>query len=217
MGLKLIYAFAEGDFDAGMRRMEEPIARAATAAIHEVGEIAKTLGRASIASGMNSRKWPTAWRLQVYPSGGKVSINAAAFLFHKIPYARVFEDGARISGRPMLWIPLSGVPSKIGRFRMTPANYVKMVGPLFSINRGPRPLLATRIHATSAQAGRLLGGVTVAKLRAGFKRGGGALTTVPLFVGVPTITLRSRFNTAAAAATAQSRLASLYFSNLRAD
>jgi hypothetical protein len=77
-----------------------------------MGEIAKRDGRASIAAGGFGPKWQNALRANVYPRGGD-SIRAAAVIYHKVPYAIAFEEGAIIQGKPLLWLPLPTVP--IGR------------------------------------------------------------------------------------------------------
>ena len=46
----------------------------------------------------------------------------AAFIYHKIRYAGVFEEGAVIGGQPLLWLPLPTVPLRRGR-PMTPSQY----------------------------------------------------------------------------------------------
>jgi hypothetical protein len=51
--------------DAIVKEMRRPIARAATAAIREAGEIAKRDGRASIAAAGFSRKWQDALRVNI--------------------------------------------------------------------------------------------------------------------------------------------------------
>ena len=71
-------------------------------------------GRADIAAAGFSRRWQNAFRVDVFPRGRKVSVDAAAWVFHKIPYAEVFEEGATIRGRPYLWIALPGTPTRIG-------------------------------------------------------------------------------------------------------
>jgi hypothetical protein len=78
-----------------VEEMQRPIARAATAAIREAGEIAKRDGRASIAAAGFSRKWQNALRVNFYPPQGD-SMRPAAFIFHKIRYAGVlyrFHNG----------------------------------------------------------------------------------------------------------------------------
>src|ERR1700745_2725921 len=82
--------------------LQRPLAKAATAALRDAGEIAKSNGRASIAAAGFSRKWQNALRVNIYPPQGD-SLRPAAFIFHKIRYAGVFEEGAVIGGQPLLW------------------------------------------------------------------------------------------------------------------
>src|SRR5437868_12920194 len=91
--------------DTIAKELQRPIAKAATAAIREAGDIAKRDGRASIAASGFSRKWQNALRVNIYPPQGD-SMRPAAFIYHKIRYAAVFEDGAVIGGQPLLWLPL---------------------------------------------------------------------------------------------------------------
>jgi hypothetical protein len=108
-------------------------AKAATAAIREAGEIAKRDGRASIAAAGFSRKWQNALRVNFYPPQGD-SMRPAAFIFHKIRYAGVFEEGVVIGGQPLLWLPLPNVPLRRGQ-PMTPSQYARSIGPLVSVQR----------------------------------------------------------------------------------
>src|SRR5207253_846581 len=101
MHLRLILSdVAAGFVDTIVKELQRPIAKAATAAVREAGEIAKRNGRASIAAAGFSRKWQNALRVNVYPPQGD-SMRPAAFLFHKIRYAGVFEEGAVIGGKPL--------------------------------------------------------------------------------------------------------------------
>jgi hypothetical protein len=73
---------------------EEPIARAATAAVGEAGARIKLAARADIADAGFSIRWQNALRVDRYPRGGEVSVNTAAHVYHRIPYAIVHEEGA---------------------------------------------------------------------------------------------------------------------------
>src|SRR4029079_3825172 len=80
------------------------------------------------------------WRDNLAPPQGE-SLRPAAFIYHKIRYAGVFEEGAVIGGQPLLWLPLPTVPLRRGR-PMTPSQYARSVGPLVSVQRpGSPPLL----------------------------------------------------------------------------
>jgi Family of unknown function (DUF6441) len=129
--MNLRFALSEvtsGFIDTVAKELQRPMAKAATAASRETGEIAKRNGRASIAAAGFSRKWQNALRVNIYPPQGD-SMRPAAFIFHKIRYAGVFEEGAVIGGRPLLWLPLPSVPLRRGR-PMAPSQYARSVGPL---------------------------------------------------------------------------------------
>ncbi len=196
---------------------EEPIARAATAAVGEAGERIKVAARADIAAAGFSRKWQNALRVDRYPRGGEVSINAAAHVYHRIPYAWVHEEGATIHGQPLLWLPLSHAPDKIGRFRMTPRRYP---GPLQFVRRaGKPPLLVAKLGLSRGRAKKGLGKVTLAAARKGAAGGGKnrVVRSVPMFVGISTVRLRKRFGILAIVRREAARLAELYAKHLKAD
>src|SRR6476660_1481334 len=137
---------AKGFVDVIARGIERPMARAATAAVRDAGDIAKRGGRSSIAVAGFSHKWQNALRVNIYPPQGE-SLRPAAFVFHKIRYAGVFEEGAVIGGKPLLWLPLSNVPIRRGR-PIRPAEYVRSLGPLVSVQRpGSPPLLLPKDRA----------------------------------------------------------------------
>ena len=197
--LALTVSAIAGGFAKAMEDAQRPIAKAATAAIREAGDIAKRNGRASIAAAGFSQKWQNALRVNIYPPQGD-SLRPAAFIYHKIRYAGVFEDGASIHGQPLLWLPLANVPLRRGR-PMTPAQYTRSVGPLVSVQRpGKPPLLFAKPRA--ARRGRRT--VVNAERK-------------PLYVGLSSVELRKRFDIRGAALTAAAQLPALYARNLRAD
>ena len=208
----------KGAFIAAFTAAEEPIAEAATRAIEEAAAEAKNGARANIASAGFSGRWQNALRADVYPRGGETSVNAAAHIYHRIHYSAVFEEGARISGSPYLWLALPHVASKIGRFRMTPARYPEKLH--FIRRPGKPPLLAARIGMSRAAAKK--GGpsrLTASAMKKG-EKGGGArrvVRSVPVFVGISTVKLRKRFNITRVIREAAERLPSLYLKHFRED
>ena len=190
---------ASGFLDRIVRELQAPIAKAATAAVREAGDIAKNNGRASIAAAGFSRKWQNALRVNIYPPQGD-SLRPAAFIFHKIRYAGVFEDGAIIGGQPFLWLPLDTVPLRRGR-PMTPSQYAKSIGPLVTVQRpGRPPLLFPKYRSARRRRGS-----TSRKDRK------------PLYVGLSSVAIAKRFNIKGAAQNAAAQLPSLYEKHLRAD
>ena len=190
---------AKGFIDTIAREIEKPIARAATAAMRDTGEIAKRGGRSSIASAGFSRKWQNALRVNIYPAQG-ASIRPAAFIFHKIRYAGVFEEGAVIAGKPLLWLPLNGVPIRRGR-PMLPSEYVRSVGPLVSVQRPGRPPLLFAKHRPKRRR----------------RRAAESLGRKPLYVGLSAVEIGKRFDVRGAAVQAANQLPALYEKHLRTN
>lgn len=210
MSLRLVFSALAGQYEARMREIQRPIAQAATRAMRQASENLKQRARANIGGAGFGRRWQNALRVNVYPPNREV-INPAAFLFHKIPYSWVFERGAVIRGRPRLWLPLPGVPRRIGRNRVTPRVYAQAIGRLQFVARpGRAPLLLGQ--ADRGRRGR--GKVTGASLRRG-GAGTGNVQWVPVFVGITSATLRKRFDIAGVTKQVAAQLPNLYFANLR--
>lgn len=219
MGLRLLYEAATGQGQQVAERVRRIMAATATLAMGDAANFAKTKGRANIASAGFSKRWQNALRANVYPSGGKVALDPAALIYHKIPYAGVFENGATIAGSPLLWLPLPNVPTTIRGRHMTPANYIRLVGPLHFINRpGKPPLLAGYMLAGSRG-----GPITIPKLAAGARAAkrqlpgapAGRLVSVPLFFGISKVTLAKRFNLKPIFNEANAKLGEFYLKNLK--
>ncbi|WP_035661447.1 DUF6441 family protein [Bradyrhizobium sp. Ec3.3] len=191
--------------------MFSQIVRAATGAVQDAAVELKTIARGNIAAAGFSKKWQNAWRVNVYPKSG-YSLDAAAYGFHKIPYASIFETGGTISAKGgLLWIALPTVP-KLGRERATPRKLAQSGVKLFSMKRaGKSPLLATRLRMAGT-----VGKLSLAKLRRGVSGKRGSVRAVPLFFGVRTVTLGKRFNISGVADTVRSRLPDLYLAKLEA-
>jgi len=164
------------------------IARAATLAVTEAAALIKAEGRSSVAS--LSGKLANSVFAKVFPGRGD-SLTPAAMVGMKVKYASVFEEGATVSGKPLLWIPLSSAPAGRGGARMGPGQFVKNVGVLYTIKRpGKPPLLAAVVRSPSATSAPSL-----AALKRGRNPGGrGKIRLVPLYVGVPTVTDPKKYN-----------------------
>jgi hypothetical protein len=211
VALKILYQSITGEFDRAMMGIYRPIAEAGSAAITEAANTIKTEGRADIATAGFGKKWQNTFRVDTFPRGGKVSANAAALIYHKIPYADVFETGATIRGKPKLWIPLKSTPKKIGTRRMTAKLFTQEVGPLFPVKRtGGKPLLAAKMAVSSRAAKTgILPKPTLGKLRDG-ATSAGVTRAVPLFVGVDSVKLRDRFSLREITDRAATSLPALY-------
>lgn len=174
MSLRIFVQAATGQFEAAMEEAAGNLKDASMAAAHRAADILKTEGRADIAAAGFSKKWQKALATKVYPENA-LSAHPTIEVYNPIPFSGIFEEGGTIFGKPLLWLPLPDAPKGSGGNRMTPATYVKQVGPLIPIFRaGRRPLLAAKRR--SATATRKKGEV------------------VPLFVGIDAVTLRDRFS-----------------------
>jgi hypothetical protein len=210
MALRLVLSIVD-EIARVIAESERPMARAATAAVREAGEIAKRDGRASIAAGGFGSKWQNALRANVYPVG-RDSIRAAAVIYHKVPYAIAFEEGAIIQGKPLLWLPLSTVPIGRGGRPIPASKFRQQVGmPLYTIRRpGRPPMLGAHVRAGSGR------GVSLTALRRGRAAGAkGTLRLVPLYVGIEAAKMPKRFAIREAIRHAADQLPALYLKHFR--
>ena len=210
MTMRVKYACRPGAFKQAFTEPYALMAQAAQQAVAQAGDEVKTAARANIAAAGLGQGFVKALRVDIYPRR-RNSLNASAHIYHRIPYAGVFEEGEIIRGKPRLWIPLKSAPPRIGRKRMTPQDYTARIGPLqFVQPPGGKPLLFAKMKAKKAGAK-----VTLGKLRAArTATGRGVTTSVPLFVGVDAVSIRKRLNINAVVHRARDRLPQLYASLL---
>lgn len=210
MALSLVYSAVRGELDEKLRAIYQPIAAAAQGAIKDAAEQVKREGRAAIGAAGFGSKWQNALRVEVYPKSG-ASANAAALAHHKIPYAGVFETGATIAGKPLLWVPISGTPARVSGRRLTPKSFTQLIGPLVPIKSAKGlPLLASPISG-----GRAGSRVTVARLRRGQRGTSNNISLQPVFVGLPRVNIRKRFGLQAVFQRALAGLPEGYARNLK--
>lgn len=210
MTARFKYYVKPGIFEAAFLGSSQKIVEAAHDTIEEAASIVKQDARRDIAASGLGQGFVQALRVDVYPKqGNQKSINAAAHIFHKIPYAGVFEEGSTIRGKPMLWVTLKTTPKKIGRTRMSPELFEQRVGKLQYLKLpGKKPLLFAKIKQGR---GKTKGNVTLPRLRAAAVPGAkGPFTSVPLFVGVNTVTVRKRLNIKSIISRASARLPEIY-------
>jgi Family of unknown function (DUF6441) len=87
-----------------VRAKQRSIARAADAALRETATNAVEEGRSNIAgAGKFGPKWQQG--LQFRMVGAQKGGEPKAIIFHRFGFAGVFEHGATIAGKPLLWIP----------------------------------------------------------------------------------------------------------------
>jgi hypothetical protein len=110
------------DWLKAIRDKQKPVAEAAVAALREVAAASVQEGRKDIAAaGPNfGANWQQG--LQYRTKGARkdqaASLQAQATIFHRYGIAGVFEHGATIQGKPLLWIPTTRggpAPSKSGK------------------------------------------------------------------------------------------------------
>lgn len=120
----------------GLKIAQDRIGKTIEATIKEARNEFLKRGRQDIrAAGKFGKRWTDGLRadVDITPTASTITI------FHTVPYYRVFEFGAIIRGRPLLWIPLSFAKVPKGtRARDYP-------GGLFRVDRsGKAPLLLSR-------------------------------------------------------------------------
>jgi len=96
-----------------------PIATAAVAALKDVSEDAVEEGRADIGRagpGFTHAKWQSGYkyRLKGATKNGVPSMEAISFFSHRYGLASVFQEGAKIQGHPLMWIPTSKNVARLG-------------------------------------------------------------------------------------------------------
>lgn len=99
---------------------QQSLHTAAVAALRETAASAVKEGRSNIAgAGRFGPKWQSGLQYRIDEAGDEPS----AIIFHRVGFAGVFEHGATIQGRPLLWIPTArGMPSaKRSRKKLTSA------------------------------------------------------------------------------------------------
>jgi hypothetical protein len=206
MTARFRYTYDEGAFETAFGASTTVLQEAAQKAIAAAGEIVKQEGRAEIAAAGLGSGFVRALRVDIYPKG-RNSLNATAHIYHKIPYAGVFEEGSTIRGNPRLWLALPSTPQRYGRKPMTPELFRKSIGPLSFVKRpGKRPLLVAK-----AKKGKNMTKISLSRFRSGSK-GDGPFVSVPVFVGLDTVSIRKRLNITGIIRKARERLPELYAS-----
>ena len=210
MNGRLRYTARPGIFEQAFMGSSQVIVEAAHDAVTAAGDMAKQQARADIAASGLGQAFVNALRVDIYPRGRK-SINASAHIYHRIPYAGVFEEGATIRGNPRLWLAVKSAPQEIGRKPMTPKLFNQRIGTLNFVKRaGKRPLLFAKVKATK---GGDPGTITVPRLRAAQRPGAkGPFVAVPIFVALDSVTIRKRLNITGIVRAARDRLPQLYAS-----
>ena len=130
--MKLVFSAQESAIEQFVEEIERQVNEAKAGAVQDAADIAVKEGRQNISSAGFSSRWQTALTSNFYPNEGK---DPAALIFHRIPFAGVFERGITISGRPLLWLPIE---QNLPRGIHSPSQYGKK---LVSVNIAGKPPL----------------------------------------------------------------------------
>jgi hypothetical protein len=189
VALKLLYAAATGQFDRAFKSMNKPIAKAVVGAFRETGKAIVDKGRADIKAGGFGSRFQRAYTATVFPRQNPAAARIEAISLRiksRLGFIAIFENGGTIRGKPLLWLPLPGVPAKIGGKRMTPRLFVQTFGKLTRIDRpGKAPLLFGPARGVKGPR------IGAAALRRGAAGGG---VNVPIFVGVKEVHVKARIH-----------------------
>lgn len=108
----------------------------------------ETRGRADIASG---GRFGSRWTQGLHAKVSRGGANIRLAVTHDVPYFMVYERGALIAGRPLLWLPIGG-GSKGGSAGQVYAR--NFPGRLFRItSKAGRPLLMDAVNKTPRYVG----------------------------------------------------------------
>lgn len=222
MSFRIVVDNASESLQAAILRMDLPVKRACTKSIIAAGTSLFEKGKSDIAAGVRGNKFPAGWNVRYYQTEPP-QVDAAAWAYHKIPWADVFESGATIAGKPLLWIPLRNAPSYFGGGKITPKKLEKKNVRLFPIKRsGKPPLLATKVFVTRGQAKKTVFKISAKKILSGrttpIKNADKMVRiTVPLFFGIAAVTIRKKFHLGLIADSERAKLPAYYDANLEVD
>lgn len=189
MAGRIVYTFPKGEVERAMDGKAKVVASAATKAMREVVDLAVTGARSNISSAGFRGDWVTGMRGFVVPKSG-VSLSPVGIIFHKKGFASIFEHGGTIQGKPLLWLPIEkNLGALKGSARLTPKKFIAQGGRLRSVRDAKgRPLLVARNAAGKS---------------------------VPVFFGIPAVSLRRRFNIVAIIKRAAAQIGDFYFQNIK--
>ena len=208
--------FSIKEFGRGFRRefaaSIRPVAVASTLALRDAAKDVQIGGRANIKSSGFSARFVRGFTATAYPKR-KFSVDAVAYTRHKIGFATIFEEGANIRGKPLLWIPLPSTPQKIGGKRTTPRIFARQVAPLQYVDNGKHPLLYAKVPG-GRRRGNTFGAARSVSL-AKFRRGGTQST--PVFIGLSAVDIERRWNISEAVDSAVVSLPAKYYSYLNPE
>lgn len=209
------------DVKKRIEALKTPASKAIVGTFRDAAKLIQAEGQKEIQSAGLSQRWVKGFTVKVTVPNGQ-ELSPVLVGRHRIGFANVFERGARISGRPLLWIPLPSAP-RLGKRRITPKLYFQSIGPLHLIRRPGRPPLlagdALRAPASGrpVSAGALRTGARNNRPRAEGARRRRKTVSVPIFVGVQAVHIASRMNVSEVYDEVRKQLPDLYRKNLAAQ
>ena len=194
------------DLARGLSDAEGDAARSVTRAMREVTEGLKSDLRTDVVDGGLGQRLANTWRGKTYPEGG-ISLEAASFVWSKAPnIVDAFDRGVTIRSSRGFWLAIptpaagaKGVSATGAMNRITPGGWERRTGMrLRFVYRRGAPSLLVADNAQLSKKG-------LARPNIGRTRGGAQFTrlkgrsTVVVFILVPQVSLRKRFDIAATA------------------
>lgn len=229
-----------GDYKKAFQAIQGTIYGALRDAATDVGKQLQSRARALIATAGLTGKWVTGFRVYIFPRVPNPVADIAIRGFHSYNIANVFERGAKVSGSPLLWIPLPSAPKRVKGKATTAARLIAAGVRLRRISGRGQPILIGYVLRSGTRARRkrivgvpglgttlVAGQVTLQQLLNGQQRvvrrairsarGLSDLKSavpVPLFIGIPNVVIKKRLNISALYDTASSDLAKFYAERL---
>jgi hypothetical protein len=186
-----------------VREKQYPIAAAAVAALRDVAAISVQEGRADIAAaGPNFRgNWQERLQYRTFDdndAAGGPSMDAKAVIFHKYGIAGVFEYGATMHGRPLIWIPTTRRGSSANVFGLT-----------------SMPTRTKKGQQREIRRSRFLVSATINGQPMLFDKRDKARDRKPVYVGVKQVTVPKKFHITEIVKANWEKLAALFLLHLK--
>lgn len=211
----IIVSQAVGQFDYYMELKHGVVARAATATMDETRDNLVASGRQSIASAGFPKGMQMALRGVRYPRHGN-SISAAVHVWHRSLYGGVFEYGATIEGKPLLWLPFSNIPPKLGSQKISPSLLISKGINLVSLrSKKGTPLLGAPVPVRK-WGDDVDGDISWSQIKAG-RNTSGPFRTIPLFHGQRQVTVGKKFDVTGEAEKARRAVPSIFTKHFKDD
>ena len=200
------FSIKTDDLAKGLSEVEGAAARSVTAAMREVTDGLKSDLRSDVVDAGLGQRLANTWRGRTYPQGA-VSLEAASFVWSKAPnIIDAFDRGVTIRSQRGFWLAIptaaagvKGLSATGAMKRITPGGWERRTGIRlrFVYRRGgPSLLVADNARLTKrglarANTGRTRSGATYTRLT--------GRSTVVVFLLIPQVTLKKRFDIASAA------------------